>query len=108
LGPHPSPEHVARLRREYELTRLAAGPGVVAVLALDALDGSPAIVEQDVGGESLARLLAAGIDLGEALGIGVAVARALDRIHLEGVIHKDVNPTNTVRSAQALAASIAP
>ena len=33
LGPHPTAEHIDRLRREFETLQVAAGPGVVRALA---------------------------------------------------------------------------
>ena len=98
LGPHPSPEAIARLRREFETMRMAAGEGVVAGIELTEVDGLPAILEEDIGGESVARHIAEGgpLQLLDALEVGVAVARALQRVHRAGIIHKDVNPANVV------------
>jgi len=97
LGPHPTAEHIDRLRREFETLQVAAGPGFVRALACEPVDGLPSIIEEDIGGESVARHLERGpIALADALAIGVAVARALDRVHRAGVIHKDINPANIV------------
>ncbi|MCO4769810.1 MAG: AAA family ATPase [Deltaproteobacteria bacterium] len=97
-GPHPSQESIHRLRKEYETITALAGPGVVRVLGLQSIDGLPAIIEEDVGGESVAFHLRQGRtpSLKQALNIALATANALSRVHRSGVIHKDVNPANIV------------
>lgn len=97
LGPHPSQEAIARLRREFVTMTAAAGPGVVRALELTEIDGLSAIVEEDIGGESVARHLERGpLTLADALTLGLAAASALRVVHRAGVIHKDVNPANLV------------
>ncbi len=95
-GPRPSPEAQARFQAEYQLTRLAAGPGSVDCLELD--DGDePTLVLVDVGATSLDQVVADGpLEVADVLAIARQVAETLARIHDLGVIHKDVCPANLV------------
>jgi hypothetical protein len=52
----PSLDEVARLRREYRLTRQVAVEGVMGTFAFERLDTGFAIVLEDCGGECLARI----------------------------------------------------
>lgn len=55
------------------------------------------IVEEDIGGDSLAMILARGdIDIVTALTIAIRIADILGRIHQRQVIHKDMNPSNVI------------
>ncbi|PWC54719.1 AAA family ATPase [Azospirillum sp. TSO22-1] len=95
--PRPGTADVPHFRREAEIARRLAGPGIVAV---DGVEDSPEgliLVMPDSGGVSLDRLLEDGrLGVPETLRIGIAVAAALGRVHAAGMIHKDVTPANIV------------
>jgi predicted ATPase/signal transduction histidine kinase/tRNA A-37 threonylcarbamoyl transferase component Bud32 len=99
---YPSLEQIARLRREFRMTREALTDGVVEVLALERHRSSLAIVMEDFGGESLARLVPpAPLELRQLLSFGVRLAGTLGRIHQRRIIHKDINPSNIVHDPRA-------
>jgi serine/threonine-protein kinase len=84
-----------RLRREAEVSRRVAHPGVVRVLDEGVLeDGSPFIVMPLMHGESLAKLLhrGRGISLAEVATIISRVAAILHVAHGAGYVHRDVKP----------------
>jgi serine/threonine-protein kinase len=84
-----------RLRREAEVSRRVAHPGVVRVLDEGILeDGSPYIVMPLMTGESLARLLTRepGLNLAEVATITSRVAAILHVAHAAGYVHRDVKP----------------
>jgi serine/threonine protein kinase len=84
-----------RLRREGEVSRRVAHPGVVQVLDEGTLeDGSPYIVMPLMAGESLARLLSRehGLHLSEVATIASRVAAILHCAHGAGYVHRDVKP----------------
>lgn len=84
-----------RLRREAEVSRRVAHPGVVRVLDEGTLeDGSPYIVMPLMTGDSLARLLARehGLSLAEVATITSRVAAILHVAHGAGYVHRDVKP----------------
>lgn len=93
----PSVEHVARLHREYRLTRELAMDGVIEVLGLERFGTSVAIVLEDFGGESLARVLhGQPMALPRFLGLSLRLASILGRVHQRHTLHKDINPSNIV------------
>ncbi|WP_448190307.1 AAA family ATPase [Azospirillum sp. sgz301742] len=95
--PRPASADVLHFRREAEIARRLAGPGIVRVEALEDTPEGLTLVMADSGGDSLDRLLVDGrLDPAETLRIGMAVAAALDRVHAAGLIHKDVTPANIV------------
>jgi serine/threonine protein kinase len=96
----PSARLLERFEREFELTRRAAGPGVVPVLRLEIHDDAPVLVFEDGGGRPLDTLLdKRRLSVTEALEIAIGVAKALRDIHALMVAHKDVNPSNLLLDA---------
>jgi predicted ATPase/class 3 adenylate cyclase len=93
----PSLEDLARLRHEYELTRRAAGDSVVTAYELREERGTAALVLEDIGGDSLAHLLAERpLPLETFFDVALHLAQALARLHERRIIHKDINPSNIV------------
>ncbi len=98
------PEFKERFFSEAKTQALLQHPNIVAVYDLVEDAGEYFIVMELVSGEPLdERLKAAaghGMDLGEALGIFGQILAALDYAHSEGVIHRDVKPSNALITAQ--------
>ena len=85
----------ASLRREYDLIKDLDVPGVARAYGLVAGGDGAVLVLEDVGGERLKTLLAAGrLDLGTTLRLGVQLADAVAALHRRDIIHKDINPNN--------------
>src|SRR5215831_3927617 len=53
---------------------------------------------EDSGGEPLARLVGAPMDLGRFLQLAIALSGAVARLHASGLIHKDIKPSNVLVS----------
>ncbi len=93
----PPPDLLARLRIEHDMLTRLSMDGVVRVRDLVRDRHGLALILEDCGGESLARVLARRrLGLGEALGLAVEITRILGRIHRAELIHKDLNPSNIV------------
>ncbi|HET9658594.1 MAG TPA: ATP-binding protein [Kineosporiaceae bacterium] len=91
----------ARLQRERSvLARLADVEGVPHLRqAGEGLDPD-AIVEEDVGGLTLADSLPRdGWPADRVIELGIGLTRTLAEIHRRGVVHRDLNPPNVVLSA---------
>ena len=85
----------ATLRREYDLIKDLEIPGVARAYGLAARGDGPVLVLEDVGGERLKTLLAAGrLDVRTALQLGVQLADTIAALHRRDIIHKDINPNN--------------
>lgn len=93
----PSGEQVARLRREYDVNRSIREPGITRTLEVCNVQTRWAIVFEDIGGQSLDRLVEHHRPAPrDALDIAITIAEGLGAIHRNRVIHKDITPANIV------------
>ena len=94
---YPTPEQVARFRREFEITSNLDHDGAIRAFSLLSSGNQPVISLEDFGGESLIRiLLARSLDLREFLTLAIRITDLLASIHRRNIIHKDINPSNIV------------
>ncbi|MGD2087061.1 MAG: AAA family ATPase [Candidatus Aminicenantes bacterium] len=98
---YPTPEEVARFKREYEITRNLGNevPGVIKVFDIERYNNSLMMILEDFGGESLTRLThqkRVKLDLTTFLHLALQITEILGEIHRHDVIHKDINPSNIV------------
>ncbi len=91
-------DRLLRFRREAETLARAGGDGVVPVHEIGFDKGRAFLAMALMPGGSLrTRLEKAGrLPWREAAAIAATIARALDRCHSEGVIHRDVKPDNVL------------
>jgi serine/threonine protein kinase len=91
-----SREDVDRFMREAQSAAHLQHPGLVALYeAGQTPDGVCYLVEEFVEGETLAARLRTGrIDFRRAAELVESIARALDFAHRQGVVHRDVKPSN--------------
>lgn len=93
---YPSREKVAKFKYEYEILKDLNFEGVIKVYSLDQLDNSPAIVEEDFGGEALKNYNLENLDLKTFLSIFIKITEVLGKIQDANIIHKDINPSNII------------
>ena len=90
----PSRSSLERLTHEYKLKDQLDAPWAVRPLDLVREAGRLALVLDDVDGEPLDRLLGDAMDIGRFLGIALAIAVAVGKVHARGLIHKDLKPAH--------------
>lgn len=91
-------EDQERLRHEYEIGISLTTPAVVKPLALAVHEGMPALVLEDVDGQSLDGLLGAPMALERFLPLAIHIAGAAAQLHQEGIVHRDLKPHNLIVS----------
>jgi serine/threonine-protein kinase len=93
--PRVAPDWTARLRREGRAMAAVTHPNLATVHGIETWQDVPLLIEEFLGGGTLADRLAAGRMTNAAtLDLGVTQAGALDSLHQAGVIHRDVKPSN--------------
>jgi predicted Ser/Thr protein kinase len=85
-----------RFRREARIVGRLRHPGIVPIHALDEADGVVFFVMDRIDGTGLDELVAGGgsAQARWAAGLGVQAAEALAYAHGQGVLHRDVKPSN--------------
>jgi len=90
-----TPNAIARYQHEFNLNQSLTSPYVCRALAMD--ESGLQIFFEDPGGVSLRDVIRNGdVSLDERLDIAIEISRALQSIHDEGVIHRDLNPGNVL------------
>ncbi|MBA3530628.1 MAG: AAA family ATPase, partial [Ardenticatenales bacterium] len=94
---YPTPLERARFEWEHELLQQVTGPRIIEGFTLLSHQHSLVLVLEDFGAISLKRWMQSQpLPLVERVEVTLRVAAALASVHEQGVIHKDLNPTNIV------------
>jgi len=93
-GERPSPASLDRLAHEYELKDELDGAWAARPSELVREHDRTMLVLEDPGGEPLARLLGAPMDVGGFLRQAIGIAGALGKAHQRGLVHKDLKPAH--------------
>ncbi|HEY0792465.1 MAG TPA: AAA family ATPase [Chthoniobacterales bacterium] len=91
---HPSPASIGRLNHAYGLRNELDPAWAARPLDLADYQGRHALVLEDTGGDSLARLIGRPLDIEQFLRTASGIVKALGRFHARGLIHRDVRPAN--------------
>ena len=90
-----TPNAIARYHHEFNINQSLTSPYICRALAMD--DRNTRIIYEDLGAESLRTLIQSGtLSADERLDIAAEITRAVQSIHDEGVIHRDLNPGNII------------
>ena len=90
-------DYVERFRREARAVAKLAHPNIVTVIDRGEQDGRQFIVFEYIDGPNLKELTRNGpLEMHEAIGLTLQVARALSFAHDRGLVHRDVKPQNVL------------
>ncbi len=85
----------ARLRREAGALALLSHPNILTVYEMGELDGYPYLVLEYLYGHPLRQHLdMRSLPMEEALGMLEQLASAIDAVHAQGILHRDIRPSN--------------
>lgn len=104
-------QQLTSFKREYAAARRCRHPGVVQPLALQRHGGRWTMLLEDSGGTALDALLREQLTLRGApsqpvlalddfFEIALQLCAALEAVHLQGMVHRDINPSNLVWNGQ--------
>src|SRR5271154_6057628 len=93
-GERPSPASLDRLTHEYELKDELDGAWAARPSELVREHDRTMLVLEDPGGEPLARLLGASMEVGGFLPLAIGIAGAVGKAHQCGLVHKDLKPAH--------------
>lgn len=97
----PTTASLDRLSREYDLKEVLEITWAVKPRELAWENGRIMLLFDDTGSEPLERLVGDPMELGRFLGLAVAIASALGKLHQRGLVHKDIKPANILVTGTA-------
>jgi serine/threonine-protein kinase len=92
-------EYSVRFLREARAAGALSHPGIVTIFDVGEVDGYPFIVMEYLDGAPLSEVMKAGsLTPAEVIAIGIQLSSALGYAHAQGVVHRDVKPSNIIVS----------
>ncbi len=94
---YPSAKELSDFVREYEIMNKIALNGIIKAYNMEKFNNSLAIIMEDIGGESVAKVLKSiKVGIAEKLSLAIQMTDSLIQVHKQNIIHKDVNPSNFI------------
>ncbi|OHD13034.1 MAG: hypothetical protein A2086_07510 [Spirochaetes bacterium GWD1_27_9] len=93
----PLKSDLEQLEYEYRIMNKMNISGVIRYFSIENIDHSKALIMEDIGGISLDKyLIKHKIDIKSFLKIAIDIVKAIDGIHKNNIIHKDIKPHNII------------
>jgi len=92
----PTLEEITRLKNEYKITQHLHVESIVKSYSLETYQNRFALILEDFGGQSLNQILSKKLNLTAFLNIGIQLTSALNSLHQNCIIHKDIKPSNII------------
>jgi serine/threonine protein kinase len=92
----PTLEEITRLKNEYKITQHLHVESIVKSYSLETYQNRLALILEDFGGQSLSQILSKRLNLTAFLNIGIQLTSALNSLHQNCIIHKDIKPSNII------------
>src|ERR1700722_20584193 len=92
----PALETLKKLEHEYSLRDELDSTFAVRPLALTQQQGQMTLLLEDPGGKTLDGILPGPLEITRFLCLAIGIAAALSKVHMRGLIHKDVKPANVL------------
>jgi serine/threonine protein kinase len=99
VGTGASRESVVAFETEAAILPVLSGPHVPAFVATGDVAGTPYLVSEWIEGQLLEERVGEPLEPEQVAAVGAALADALHSVHVQGVIHLDVKPSNAMQRA---------
>ncbi|MEK0190824.1 trifunctional serine/threonine-protein kinase/ATP-binding protein/sensor histidine kinase [Microcoleus anatoxicus] len=98
---YPTLEAITRLKHEYQIRQNLDSEQIVKTISIQSFEHRLGLVLEDFGGESLGKLLETETLTPQAiLNIAIQITKALEYLHQNQIIHKDIKPSNIIINSQ--------
>jgi len=85
---------IKRFKLEAKALAKLSHPNIVRILDFGEQDGLPYLVMEYISGKTLKQLIGKPMDYRKAAGLLAPIADALDYVHKQKILHRDVKPSN--------------
>lgn len=94
---YPSTKELSIFIREYEIMKNINQSGIIKAYSIENYNNGFAIIMEDIGGESVARLMKSiKPNIANKMSLTIKMIQSLIQLHKQNIIHKDVNPYNFI------------